>query len=570
MAVSTPWTSPAAPNTSVTVHPASLAKHPQIWSKSEVAVWLRWCTEEYSIEPVPPEHFDLNGKALCLLTKADFVERVPKNGDVLYNSLMKLTSKHHTVSTTKGIQDSSSSQVCDSVGANVLILPQSSASLQQSSLTAGCSTKNFVPIRPHPHPLLHAPTPLTGSFNDSVIYQRGYQLDPLVRLEQSSDCRLLWEFIYQLLSNNKYSSYVSWESHPDYVFRINNPTGLADLWGQQKNRTNMTYEKLSRALRYYYRMNIIKKVPGKRLTYRFLQSPSKIQKGQRGAKPQYRLQMEFSGTDRGEVPAQSSAPASIKTDRADSSDVSEHSSLSWPEEVRDESDIEAETADTVETVTRENGGSPECSNGTNRGNGSRFEDVTENEPKSQTSTLLPERRNAESVRHESFKTLSPSIEHNRNRLLMAGHTGRSSPYQKDIISISPFHQNGPQLLFTNNAFEAYTDKISQIQQRQSPLYHGASTYPYRTETHHEHMRQPFSYNNMLTRTRFGLGRAPSLDSATSCLCAPKPVRPGQPRSISPRFIEQTEPEDLSMRSHSNSNKASPSATYVPNSNVFNQ
>ncbi|WAR02185.1 ELF5-like protein [Mya arenaria] len=469
MAVSTPWTSPAAPNTSVTVHPASLAKHPQIWSKSEVAVWLRWCTEEYSIEPVPPEHFDLNGKALCLLTKADFVERVPKNGDVLYNSLMKLTSKHHT----------------DSVGANVLILPQSSASLQQSSLTAGCSTKNFVPIRPHPHPLLHAPTPLTGSFNDSVIYQRGYQLDPLVRLEQSS--------------------------------------GLADLWGQQKNRTNMTYEKLSRALRYYYRMNIIKKVPGKRLTYRFLQSPSKIQKGQRGAKPQYRLQMEFSGTDRGEVPAQSSAPASIKTDRADSSDVSEHSSLSWPEEVRDESDIEAETADTVETVTRENGGSPECSNGTNRGNGSRFEDVTENEPKSQTSTLLPERRNAESVRHESFKTLSPSIEHNRNRLLMAGHTGRSSPYQKDIISISPFHQNGPQLLFTNNAFEAYTDKISQIQQRQSPLYHGASTYPYRTETHHEHMRQPFSYNNMLTRTRFGLGRAPSLDSATSCLCAPKPV-----------------------------------------------
>jgi len=31
----------------------------------------------------------------------------------------------------------------------------------------------------------------------------------------------------------------------------------------------MTYEKLSRALRYYYRMNIIKKVPGKRLTYRY-------------------------------------------------------------------------------------------------------------------------------------------------------------------------------------------------------------------------------------------------------------------------------------------------------------
>uniref|UniRef100_A0A0B7AZM5 ETS domain-containing protein n=1 Tax=Arion vulgaris TaxID=1028688 RepID=A0A0B7AZM5_9EUPU len=47
----------------------------------------------------------------------------------------------------------------------------------------------------------------------------------------------------------------------------------------------MTYEKLSRALRYYYKMQIITKVPGKRLTYKFLQHPAKIRKGQRGARP---------------------------------------------------------------------------------------------------------------------------------------------------------------------------------------------------------------------------------------------------------------------------------------------
>lgn len=38
------------------------AKHPNCWTKDEVGVWLRWCTEEYSIEPVPPEKFDLNGQ----------------------------------------------------------------------------------------------------------------------------------------------------------------------------------------------------------------------------------------------------------------------------------------------------------------------------------------------------------------------------------------------------------------------------------------------------------------------------------------------------------------------------
>ena len=86
-----------------------------------------------------------------------------------------------------------------------------------------------------------------------------------------SDCRLLWEFIYQLLEEKTAAScsLVAWETDgSDLVFRILNPTGLADMWGQQKNRSNMTYEKLSRALRYYYRMNIIKKVQGKRLTYK--------------------------------------------------------------------------------------------------------------------------------------------------------------------------------------------------------------------------------------------------------------------------------------------------------------
>lgn len=85
-----------------------------------------------------------------------------------------------------------------------------------------------------------------------------------------TECRLLWEFIHQLLQNPMFSQLVCWESEKELIFRINNPTGLAHMWGKQKNRTNMTYEKLSRALRYYYRMNIIKKVSGKRLTYKYV------------------------------------------------------------------------------------------------------------------------------------------------------------------------------------------------------------------------------------------------------------------------------------------------------------
>ncbi|XP_012936605.1 ETS domain-containing transcription factor ERF [Aplysia californica] len=110
--------------------------------------------------------------------------------------------------------------------------------------------------------------------------------DPM-QPQPDGECRLLWEFIYQLLEDSKYQHIVSWdrESEHELTFLIKNPTDLATFWGRQKNRNNMTYEKLSRALRYYYKMQIIRKVPGKRLTYEFLIHPSKIRKGQRGAKP---------------------------------------------------------------------------------------------------------------------------------------------------------------------------------------------------------------------------------------------------------------------------------------------
>ena len=39
---------------------------------------------------------------------------------------------------------------------------------------------------------------------------------------------------------------------------------MAIRWGNRKNRPKMNYDKLSRALRYYYRKNLIQHVPGKR------------------------------------------------------------------------------------------------------------------------------------------------------------------------------------------------------------------------------------------------------------------------------------------------------------------
>ena len=45
---------------------------------------------------------------------------------------------------------------------------------------------------------------------------------------------------------------------------------VAQLWGERKNKPHMNYEKLSRALRYYYDGDMISKVHGKRFVYKFV------------------------------------------------------------------------------------------------------------------------------------------------------------------------------------------------------------------------------------------------------------------------------------------------------------
>jgi hypothetical protein len=43
--------------------------------------------------------------------------------------------------------------------------------------------------------------------------------------------------------------YVRWENQREGVFRFVQSEAVAQLWGSLKNNDNMTYEKLSRAMR---------------------------------------------------------------------------------------------------------------------------------------------------------------------------------------------------------------------------------------------------------------------------------------------------------------------------------
>jgi len=89
----------------------------------------------------------------------------------------------------------------------------------------------------------------------------------------TAGCRLLWEFLAELL-NSSACDVIRWEDEDSYKFRVVDPQRLATRWGQEKGKAGMTYEKLSRALRYYYKTRIVAKVRGQRLTYRSDHLPS--------------------------------------------------------------------------------------------------------------------------------------------------------------------------------------------------------------------------------------------------------------------------------------------------------
>ncbi|KAG8433653.1 hypothetical protein GDO86_012124 [Hymenochirus boettgeri] len=78
----------------------------------------------------------------------------------------------------------------------------------------------------------------------------------------------LWQFLLELLSDSGNSGCIAWEG-VNGEFKMTDPDEVARRWGERKSKPNMNYDKLSRALRYYYDKNIMSKVHGKRYAYRF-------------------------------------------------------------------------------------------------------------------------------------------------------------------------------------------------------------------------------------------------------------------------------------------------------------
>ncbi|XP_057337365.1 ets DNA-binding protein pokkuri isoform X2 [Microplitis mediator] len=312
--------------------PSSL--DPRVWSRDDVATFLRWSEREFDLPQFDMDMFQMNGKALCLLTKSDLGERCPGAGDVLHNVLGMLArdfnqlqrclpsspvtptrhsayplSPHSHPPTPTWAENPYAANLASLMSANSVTLSpapsvdsqagspghaesnqtqvyksdsdednhQSSSSPPATPTALTAQRLSEVCVKDQPSPTLPSQLmPLTpGGFRPASTAREFFPSDSP---EPNTNGRLLWDFLQQLLNDpsQRYTHYIAWKSQETGVFKIVDPPGLARLWGIQKNHLSMNYDKMSRALRYYYRVNILRKVQGERHCYQFLRNPTEL------------------------------------------------------------------------------------------------------------------------------------------------------------------------------------------------------------------------------------------------------------------------------------------------------
>ncbi|XP_071763218.1 fli-1 proto-oncogene, ETS transcription factor-related sequence isoform X3 [Centroberyx gerrardi] len=235
---------------------------PEVWTQDHVRQWLDWAIKEYVLEEVDVMLFHaLDGKALCKMSKEDMMRLTSAyNADILLSHLNYLRQSSPTFSysttPTNNTPQQPRLQVKAESNFDEISRRNSWPANTMTAVPKGSSME-------HQHSRVTEPAPR--------IVQDPYQtLGPISsRLANPGSGQIqLWQFLLELLSDSNNAGIITWEG-TNGEFKMTDPDEVAKRWGERKSKPNMNYDKLSRALRYYYDKNIMTKVHGKRYAYKF-------------------------------------------------------------------------------------------------------------------------------------------------------------------------------------------------------------------------------------------------------------------------------------------------------------
>ncbi|KAM6937499.1 ETS homologous factor [Xenentodon cancila] len=218
---------------------------PQFWSKYQVWEWLQQIMDIHQIDAssIPFQNFDMDGHQLCSLGYQDFIRAAGNVGPILFHSITELKW---------------SGQYNVDIG-HLELKPEEYCPFPEVSYPAGEIYDPSLPTLG----LDASPTPSSPDIKRSL--SRAHQVK-----KHNPRGTHLWEFIRDILLNpERNPGLIKWEDRTEGVFRFLKSEAVAQLWGKKKNNSSMTYEKLSRAMRYYYKREILERVDGRRLVYKF-------------------------------------------------------------------------------------------------------------------------------------------------------------------------------------------------------------------------------------------------------------------------------------------------------------
>ncbi|XP_053924874.1 ETS homologous factor isoform X2 [Cuculus canorus] len=218
--------------------------HPQYWTKFQVWEWLQHLldTNQLDASCIPFQKFDINGEHLCSMSLQEFTQAAGTAGQLLYSNLQHLKWNGQCGS--------------DIYQSHNVIVKTEQAELLDSKTF--CRSQISMTTPSHQPP-------------DTSDVKKSQDRTPKSHIKKHNPRGThLWEFIRDiLLSPEKNPGLIKWEDRSEGVFRFLKSEAVAQLWGKKKNNSSMTYEKLSRAMRYYYKREILERVDGRRLVYKF-------------------------------------------------------------------------------------------------------------------------------------------------------------------------------------------------------------------------------------------------------------------------------------------------------------
>lgn len=233
-------------------------KSVKLWNGTDIVHWMSSIARELNIcaTDIMAEKFaNFDGCQLSGLTQEDFIVRDRANGHYLYKRLQDL------------LESERKNYYMHSMKPYNYLKAEDYIKEEQPVLTRLEVTPKKKPLSPPPSP----PSPVPSPPGVVAPAKKGRGRPRLPRRKKKTEkLGRLWEFLRDLLKNPDYCpSLIVWENHDEGMFRFVHSDKVAKLWGSKKENPDMNYEKLSRAMRYYYKSQVLLPVYGRRLVYKF-------------------------------------------------------------------------------------------------------------------------------------------------------------------------------------------------------------------------------------------------------------------------------------------------------------